>query len=94
MDGAFGAVNAGAFAAWAAGFALYQWIAPTPVATWRGWLESGLDVIGTGFAPSWLAELGGSIPSFILAAGLALVLAGRPARARSSAGRPAAVTPR
>ena len=60
---AVGDVRAGGMLAWLAGVALYQWIAPSDVWGWPGFVE---DAFGS--APSWLSSVGASLPSLALAA--------------------------
>jgi NCS1 family nucleobase:cation symporter-1 len=57
----------GLLAAWAFGFLLYQWLAPTGPGWWVGLVER----LGP---PSW--GLGATMPSFVAAFGVAIVVAG------------------
>jgi NCS1 family nucleobase:cation symporter-1 len=78
-SGRYGTVNPWTLTAWLAGFAVYQWIAPTPVHDWLrfvGWLERGLHAPA---APSAVAQFGASIPSFLVSAGIVLIVARLPA---------------
>jgi hypothetical protein len=72
--GVFGRWNWRSFAAWLAGFGLYEWIAPTHIAGWHRFLSGLVDALGTGFAPAGVARFGASIPSFALAFALTLAL--------------------
>jgi nucleobase:cation symporter-1, NCS1 family len=72
--GVFGRWNWRSFAAWLAGFGLYEWIAPTQIAGWHRLLAGLVDALGTGFAPAGVARFGASIPSFALAFALTLAL--------------------
>jgi len=59
---------------WVAGFLLYQWSVPTPLAGWQDWMRT--------FFHSWLhlpfplfgSAIGASLPSFAVAFGLALLI--------------------
>ena len=69
----------GLIAAWLAGFALYQWLYPTGPSWWT-------DLVGKLSPPDW--GIGATIPSFLVAFGLAsvvAVLAPRPAVEPASA---------
>jgi NCS1 family nucleobase:cation symporter-1 len=59
-----------AFYPWIAGFVLYHWISPSPVESWVSFVTK---VFGTPLAER-LPWLGASIPSFVLAFALTLVL--------------------
>jgi nucleobase:cation symporter-1, NCS1 family len=56
----------GLVGAWVAGFALYQWLYPTGPSWW-------VDLVGRLDPPEW--EIGATVPSFIVAFGLALAIA-------------------
>lgn len=63
--------RAGAFAAWAIGFLLYHWIAPTGPANWLSLVDSTMGTpLGVRYA--WLNA---SIPSFVVAFAIALTTA-------------------
>jgi purine-cytosine permease-like protein len=70
----------GLIAAWLVGFALYHWLHPSGPSWWIDLVES-VDPIGGD-----LSGMGGSVPSFAVAFGLALVvsLLGRRARTASA----------
>jgi NCS1 family nucleobase:cation symporter-1 len=77
-DGRFGTLNPWNLSAWLVGFAVYQWVAPTPLREWQrftGWLESVLHVPAV---PAELSQVGASIPSFLVAATLAILAAHLP----------------
>jgi nucleobase:cation symporter-1, NCS1 family len=77
-EGRYGTLNPWNLAAWLAGFAVYQWIAPTPLdAVQRcvSWLETDLSVPRP---PASLAQFGASIPSFLVGAALAFLAARLP----------------
>jgi len=78
LNGRYGAVNPWTLGAWLVGFAVYQWIAPTPLHAWLrfvDWVETGLHVAAP---PTALAQFGASIPSFLIAGGLAVLVAQLP----------------
>jgi nucleobase:cation symporter-1, NCS1 family len=84
-------VRVRAFIPWAAGFLLYQWSVPTPLAGWQ-------DAVRTVFHswlhlpfPLWNSVAGASLPSFAAAFVLALLVLPRPTRsprAGSAVARP------
>lgn len=63
-------LGARAYIPWVAGFALYHWITPSPLEAWDGFVR---DIVGTpiGERITWL---GASVPSFLTALALALLL--------------------
>ncbi|MGL6278385.1 MAG: purine-cytosine permease family protein [Gaiella sp.] len=69
----------GAIAAWLAGFAVYQWLAPTGPAWW-------VDQVQRLDPPSW--GIGATLPSFVaaFAVGTLAALARRPARTATTSG--------
>jgi putative hydroxymethylpyrimidine transporter CytX len=70
-DGPFRTLNLTALGAWLAGVVTYEWVSPTTLG--GGWLGDQLsrhDVM----APHAIAQLGASIPSFVVAGGLMLAL--------------------
>lgn len=75
LRGRYGTVNPWSAFAWLAGFALYQWIAPTQFAAWSTFLRWAEGGLGIATPPSWVAQFGASIPSFLLAAVLAFATA-------------------
>jgi putative hydroxymethylpyrimidine transporter CytX len=56
----------GLIGAWLAGFALYQWLFPTGPGWW-------VDAVGTLNPPDW--GIGATVPSFVIAFGVALLVA-------------------
>jgi hypothetical protein len=56
----------GLIAAWLAGFALYQWLFPTGPSWW-------VDLVANLDPPSW--GIGATVPSFLVAFGIASVVA-------------------
>jgi putative hydroxymethylpyrimidine transporter CytX len=68
--------RAGAFVAWAVGFLLYHWIAPTGPSNWLTLVDSTLGT-PLGVTYGWLNA---SIPSFAVAFGLALASTGLSSR--------------
>jgi purine-cytosine permease-like protein len=62
---------------WLAGFVAYQWCAPSPVGWWQDLLK------GTFGAAGLSVPLGGSIPGFAVAFGVALLVLPRPAAVRA-----------
>ncbi|HMC37877.1 MAG TPA: cytosine permease, partial [Actinomycetota bacterium] len=83
-----------AVAAWVAGFLVYQWGVPTPLAGWQRWVEIVMH--------RWLhlpfplggSAAGASIPSFFAALLLYLALAASPRPREGSAEAPPPATPR
>lgn len=69
-----------AFLPWAAGFVVYHWIAPTGP---EWWTETSAMVFGTPLSERF-AFLGASVPSFVVSAGLAWLLALRSKATRKS----------
>ena len=68
------------FAAWLAGFLVFQWIVPIGPDWWLGWIDA---VFGLPVEPR-LPWIGGSVPAFVVAFLMAL----RPRRAETTPGRP------
>ena len=60
-----GGFNLPAIAVWLAGFAAYQWLSPSPVPAWKDLLGSLFGSLGLPFPLA--AELGATVPSFVLA---------------------------
>jgi hypothetical protein len=54
-------------AAWALGFALYQWISPAEIGWWQDLISSPLEAAGLAFPLSDMSSLGAAIPAFLLA---------------------------
>ena len=83
-----------AVAAWVAGFLVYQWGVPTPLAGWQRWVEIVMH--------RWLhlpfplggSAAGASIPSFFAALLLSLALAASPRPREGSAEAPPPATAR
>jgi nucleobase:cation symporter-1, NCS1 family len=69
---------------WIAGFAAYQWCAPSPVGWWQRALETSFDVVGLS-VPLAGGALGGSLPGFVVAFVVALVVLPRPRRSEAGA---------
>jgi len=65
----------GLIAAWLAGFALYQWLYPTGPSRW-------VEAVGDLGSPDW--GIGATVPSFLLAFGVALAVAVGTPRDRAS----------
>jgi nucleobase:cation symporter-1, NCS1 family len=81
------------FVPWAVGFVVYQWCVPTGPQGWIDAVGRAFDALGLPF-PLFDGRLGASLPSFLVAFGLALVLPRRTAtpspRASAAAARPPA----
>jgi NCS1 family nucleobase:cation symporter-1 len=75
-----GRVRIRGFVPWLAGFAIYQWIAPSSLAGWHWLLEEVASLLHISLAPTSLSGTGASLPSFAVAFGLAMILTERPAR--------------
>ncbi len=74
---------------WVVGFLLYQWSVPTALAGWQDVMRTLFhDWLGLPF-PLWDSALGASIPSFVVALLVSLVVLDRP---RTAAGTGAAAT--
>ena len=67
---------------WIAGFVVYQWCAPSPVAWWQDVVDGSLGVLGLP-VPLAHGALGGSIPGFVVAFVVALLVLPRRASGRS-----------
>ena len=82
---------------WAAGFLVYQWSVPSSLGWWAGWMHALFHGVLHLPFPLWQSAAGGSIPSFLVAFLLALLVLG-PRRSaspeRSAAGRPRSSRPR
>jgi putative hydroxymethylpyrimidine transporter CytX len=69
---------------WAVGFLVYQWSVPSSLGWWSGWMHALFHGVLHLPFPLWGSAAGGSIPSFLVAFVLALVMLG-PTRRRSAA---------
>jgi nucleobase:cation symporter-1, NCS1 family len=78
-------LNGRAFVAWVAGFLLYQWSVPTPLARWQDWMQTLFhDWLHLPF-PLWNSAAGASIPAFAAALLLYLALTSLVSRRQPSA---------
>ena len=77
-------LNGRALVAWAAGFLLYQWSVPTPLARWQDWMQTLFHRWLHLPFPLWNSAAGASIPAFGAALLLYLVLASRVSPKRPS----------
>jgi NCS1 family nucleobase:cation symporter-1 len=57
-------VNGRALVAWVAGFLLYQWSVPTPLARWQDWMQTFFHRWLHLPFPLWGSAAGASIPAF------------------------------
>src|SRR4029450_5415767 len=77
-------LNLRALVAWVAGFLLYQWCVPTPLARWQDWMQSLFHGWLRLPFPLWNSAAGASIPAFCGALLLYLALASLVSRRRPS----------
>jgi putative hydroxymethylpyrimidine transporter CytX len=86
--GAAAGVRWAAVAVWLAGFVLYQWIAPTGIEGWRSFLGGIFRGVGLPFPLDAVAiRLGASIPSFVFAFVLHVLVGRRPGPLRAEGNR-------
>ena len=80
-------LNGRALVAWVAGFLLYQWSVPTPLARWQDWMEAVFHRWLHLPFPLWDSAAGASIPAFAVALLVYLALSlGRSSRDHRTGG--------